>query len=49
MTVAAVERDHILAKLRACGGRKAEAARILDIARITLWRKLEAYRLGGLT
>jgi len=30
--VAAVERDHILATLRACGGRQSEAARVLGIA-----------------
>ena len=46
-TLAAVEREHILATLRACGGRQAEAARVLGIARNTLWRKLEAYRRGG--
>jgi two-component system response regulator HydG len=42
--LAEVEREHILAVMRACGGRPAEAARVLGIARNTLWRKLEEYR-----
>ena len=32
---------------RACGGNQAEAARVLGIARNTLWRKLEAYHREG--
>jgi two-component system response regulator HydG len=43
-SLAEVEREHIVAVVRACGGRQAEAARILGIARNTLWRKLEEYR-----
>ena len=42
--LAEVERRHILAVLRACGGNQAEAARVLGIARNTLWRKLEGFR-----
>jgi two-component system response regulator HydG len=42
--LADVERRHILAVVDACRGNQAEAARVLGIARNTLWRKLEAYR-----
>jgi two-component system response regulator HydG len=38
-----VERRHIVKVIRACSGNQAEAARVLGIARNTLWRKLEAY------
>jgi two-component system response regulator HydG len=41
--LAAVERDHVLAVLAACGGNHAEAARVLGIGRNTLWRKLARY------
>jgi two-component system response regulator HydG len=41
--LADVERRHILSVLAACGGNQAEAARVLGIARNTLWRKLEAH------
>ncbi|MBL9014552.1 MAG: sigma-54-dependent Fis family transcriptional regulator [Myxococcales bacterium] len=41
--LAEVERDHILAVLDACGGSQAEAARMLGIARNTLWRKLRSF------
>ncbi len=37
-----VEREHILRVLDACGGSQAEAARVLGVARNTLWRKLRA-------
>lgn len=37
------ERDHILSVMRACKNNQAEAARVLGIARNTLWRKLKAY------
>jgi len=40
-----VERDHILATLRAAGGNKAAAARSLGVDRKTLYRKLEEYGL----
>jgi DNA-binding NtrC family response regulator len=42
-TLAQVEREHVLAALRACNGVQATAARALGIARNTLWRKLQAY------
>jgi two-component system response regulator HydG len=38
-----VEREHILRVLDACGGAQAEAARVLEIGRNTLWRKLRGY------
>jgi two-component system response regulator HydG len=43
-TLAQVERQYILAVVRACHGNQSEAARALGIGRNTLWRKLEAYR-----
>ncbi|MCC6750436.1 MAG: sigma-54-dependent Fis family transcriptional regulator [Deltaproteobacteria bacterium] len=39
-TLAEVEREHILRVLDGCGGSPSQAARVLDIARNTLWRKL---------
>lgn len=39
-TLAEVERAHILRVVDACGGSQSEAARVLGIARTTLWRKL---------
>jgi two-component system response regulator HydG len=45
LPLAEVERAHILKVLDACGGSQAEAARVLGIARNTLWRKLRSY--GG--
>ncbi|MFO0554646.1 MAG: sigma-54 dependent transcriptional regulator [Polyangiaceae bacterium] len=42
-SLAEVEREHILATLDACGGSQAEAARVLGVARNTLWRKLREY------
>ena len=47
-SLAEIEREHILMVLRACQGQQAEAARVLGIARNTLWRKLEEYRRAGL-
>ena len=41
-TLAEVERDHLLRVLDACGGSQSEAARVLGVARNTLWRKLRA-------
>jgi two-component system response regulator HydG len=40
LSLAEVEREHILRVLDACGGSQAEAARVLGIGRNTLWRKL---------
>ena len=42
-TLSDVEREHILSVLDGCGGNQAEAARVLGLARNTLWRKLRAY------
>jgi two-component system response regulator HydG len=39
-SLAEVEREHIVRVLEACGGSQAEAARVLGVARNTLWRKL---------
>jgi len=41
-SLADVEREHILLVLDACGGSQAEAARVLGVARNTIWRKLRA-------
>lgn len=41
-SLAEVEREHILHVLDACGGSQTEAARVLGVARNTLWRKLRA-------
>ncbi len=41
-----VEREHVLRVLESCGGRQADAARILGIGRTTLWRKLQGYGLA---
>ncbi len=40
-TLAEVQREHIQAVLAACGGNHSNAARVLGIARNTLWRKLQ--------
>jgi len=42
-TLGEMEHDHVLRVLEACGGSHSEAARVLGIARNTLWRKLQAY------
>lgn len=42
-TLAEMEREHVLQVLDACGGSQSEAARILGVARNTLWRKLKTY------
>jgi two-component system response regulator HydG len=46
-TLAAVEREHVLRTLDACGGSQARAAVVLGIGRNTLWRKLRAYAASG--
>jgi len=45
-SLAEVERRHVLAVVEACHGNQTEAARVLGIARNTLWRKLENYHRG---
>ncbi len=45
-TLAEVEREHVLRVLEACGGRQADAARVLGIGRTTLWRKLRELGVG---
>ena len=42
-----VERDYILAVLRAVGGNKAKAAEQLEIGPATLYRKLKQYETAG--
>ncbi len=42
-TLEAVEREHINRVLRKCKHNQAKAARILDIGRNTLWRKLKKW------
>jgi DNA-binding NtrC family response regulator len=42
-SLAEVEREHILRVLDACSGSQAEAARVLGVARNTLWRRLREY------
>jgi transcriptional regulator of acetoin/glycerol metabolism len=42
-----VESEHIAHVLRAVGGNKARAARILDLDRKTLYRKLKRYGLDS--
>ena len=43
-TLAEVEREHIERVLEQCGGSQVDAARVLGIARNTLWRKLRRYQ-----
>lgn len=40
-SLAEVEKEHILRVLTACGGSQSDAAKILGVARNTLWRKLK--------
>ena len=40
------ERGHVLRVLEAAGWNKKEAARVLDISRGTLYRKIEEYELA---
>ncbi len=42
-TLAEVEQEHILRVLEACHGSQSDAARVLGIARNTLWRKLRGF------
>ena len=43
LTLASLEKQHILAVLDACGGNKSEAARKLEVSRKTLDRKLQQW------
>ncbi|RMG16350.1 MAG: sigma-54-dependent Fis family transcriptional regulator [Planctomycetota bacterium] len=43
MPLAELERRHILAVLKACGGNQKRAAGVLGISKSTLWRKLKGY------
>jgi two-component system NtrC family response regulator len=45
LSLASVEKKHIIKVLQHTGGNKAEAARLLDIGVATLYRKLEEYAL----
>jgi len=45
VSLAEVEREHILRTLRAVGGNRAAAARLLAVDRKTLYRKLKLYRI----
>jgi len=47
MTLAELEKQHILQRLDQCGGNRSEAARQLGISRNTLARKLKSYGLAG--
>ncbi len=42
-TLEAQEREHILHALKLAGGNRSEAARMLGIDRVSLWRKLKKY------
>jgi DNA-binding NtrC family response regulator len=46
-TLAVVERTHVLRVLESCRGNQAAAARILGIARTTLWRKMRELELAS--
>ncbi|MCA9470513.1 MAG: sigma 54-interacting transcriptional regulator [Nitrospirales bacterium] len=43
------ERDRILSALRETHGRKLEAARLLGMSRVTLWKKLQKFGIQALT
>ncbi len=42
-TLAEMEREHILDVLKCCDGSRVQAARILGIDRVSLWRKMKSY------
>ena len=46
-TLADLERNHILAVLRGCGGNRSRAAKLLDISVRCLRNKLRQYRAEG--
>ena len=43
LSLAEVERRHILGVLKACGGNQKKASTVLGISKSTLWRKLKEY------
>jgi two-component system response regulator HydG len=43
LSLAEVERRHVLSVLKACGGNQKKASSILQISKSTLWRKLKEY------
>ena len=43
LTVAELERLHVLAVLKRVGGNQKQAAQILSVSKSTLWRKLKEY------
>ncbi len=47
MSLAEVEREHILYVLSACGGNISRASRILGVSRPKLYRKIGQYKNGG--
>lgn len=47
LTLAQIEKDHILNTLKMCGGNKAKTSKILDINRTTLWRMMQKYDIQG--
>src|SRR5574343_544733 len=46
-TLAQLEKEHILKVLSRCDGNRAQAAKVLGIDRVSLWRKLRAYGEAG--
>jgi DNA-binding NtrC family response regulator len=42
-TLAEMEREHILDVLKCCDGSRVQAAKILGIDRVSLWRKMKSY------
>lgn len=49
MSLAEVEKEHILYVLGACGGNISRASRILGVSRPKLYRKIGQYKTGGKT
>lgn len=47
-TVETIEREHIIAVLRRTNGNKRQAAKLLNISRGTLYRRLKDYNLSKL-
>ena len=41
------EKQKIIAALAKTGGQKTEAARLLGVSRVTLWKKIKKYQLEG--